>query len=70
MRQGLINAEEKPKAWRMFLALGVLASYAMSSVSLPSLLHSACPGKFIGMNVIWILVVSLLATYNITKAID
>ena len=50
--------------------LGVLASYAVPSVSLPSLLRSACPGKFIGMDVIWILVVSPLATYNITKAID
>jgi len=36
----------------------------------PPLLHSACPGRFIGMDIIWIVVVSLLATYNITKAID
>ena len=31
---------------------------------------SHCPPKFIGMDIIWIVVVSLLATYNITKAID
>ncbi|KAJ3570255.1 hypothetical protein NP233_g4534 [Leucocoprinus birnbaumii] len=30
----------------------------------------ACPGRFIGLDFVWIVVASLLATYNITKAVD
>ncbi|KXN89936.1 O-methylsterigmatocystin oxidoreductase [Leucoagaricus sp. SymC.cos] len=30
----------------------------------------ACPGRFIGMDFIWIVVASLLATYNVSKAVD
>jgi len=29
-----------------------------------------CPGRFIGLDFVWIVTVSLLATYNITKATD
>jgi len=30
----------------------------------------ACPGRFIGLDFVWIVVASVLATYNISKAVD
>lgn len=32
--------------------------------------HRACPGRFIGLDFVWIVVASLLATYNISKPVD
>jgi len=43
MRQGLNAGEKKPKVWRMFLALGVLVSYAVPSVLLPPPLAQCMP---------------------------
>lgn len=32
--------------------------------------HRTCPGRFIGLDFVWIVVASLLSTYNISKAVD
>jgi len=35
-----------------------------------SLLYRICPGRYLALNSAWIAIASLLATFNLTKAID